>query len=311
MMKLFLFLLYFVSLILPFVCVLVSVAFYTLVERKVLGYIMIRKGPNKVGYSGIMQPFSDAGKLFSKEYVMPGFANVVPFVLCPAVILFTSMMLWFLYPYSYVSMVFTCGIVQFLVTSGIHVYGVMVAGWSSNSKYSLLGAVRGVAQSISYEVPMTFVVLMVAFCIGSLWLQEVKMGQENMFSILTMSLLSSGVWVTCMLAETNRAPFDFVEGESELVSGFNVEYSSGGFAMIFMAEYGAMLFNSIFFITIFLGGNELLMSVSTMVWVLFFVWIRGTVPRIRYDQLMGLCWKVLLSVVLSMTGFVAIISFFF
>nr|YP_010132233.1 NADH dehydrogenase subunit 1 [Mytella strigata]QQD89967.1 NADH dehydrogenase subunit 1 [Mytella strigata]WPM98358.1 NADH dehydrogenase subunit 1 [Mytella strigata] len=300
MLKLVAFCLYLITLILPFICVLVSVAFYTLLERKVLGYVMIRKGPNKVGYAGIMQPFSDAGKLFNKEYVKPGFSNLIPFVVCPGVILFTSMLLWFLYPYKYSSLVLTCGVLQFLIVSGVHVYGVMVAGWSSNSKYSLLGAVRGVAQSVSYEVPMTFVLLTVSYCLLSLWLSEVKDAQEGIFSMLSIGLLSSGVWLTCMLAETNRAPFDFVEGESELVSGFNVEYSSGGFAMIFMAEYAAMLFNSIFFVVLFLGGSEMLMSVSAMVWVLFFVWIRGTVPRIRYDQLMGLCWKVLLMVVLVM-----------
>nr|UVH65893.1 NADH dehydrogenase subunit 1 [Perna perna] len=311
MAKVLFMILYFVSIILPFVCVLVSVAFYTLLERKVLGYIMIRKGPNKAGYAGIMQPFSDAGKLFNKEYVKPGYANLLPFLLCPAIILVTSLLLWLLYPYDFTSVMLTCGLMQFLVTSGMHVYGVMVAGWSSNSKYSLLGAVRGVAQSISYEVPMTFVILIVAYSLSSLWIQEVKNVQEGIFSMAFMGLLSSGVWLTCMLAETNRAPFDFVEGESELVSGFNVEYSSGGFAMIFMAEYGAMLFNSVFFVTLFLGGGELLVSVSTMIWVLFFIWIRGTVPRIRYDQLMGLCWKVLLSVMLSMSALILVVSFFF
>lgn len=195
-----------------------------------------------------------------------------------------------LYPYSYVEAVFVCGLIQFLAVSGLRVYGVILAGWSSNSKYSLLGSVRAIAQRISYEVPMTFTILSVIFTLKSFWCEEVKGFQAGgLFMFVFMGLASSCVWLICILAETNRAPFDFVEGESELVSGFNVEYGGGGFAIIFMAEYRAILFNSLFFVVLFLGGPDFFLGVLAIVVVLFFVWVRGTVPRIRYDKLMKLC----------------------
>nr|URW97670.1 NADH dehydrogenase subunit 1 [Vignadula atrata] len=294
MKSLFLWVVYMFCTILPFICVLVAVAFFTLVERKILSYIMIRKGPNKVGIMGLMQPFSDAGKLFCKEWVKPTHAAMVAFIICPGLILMTSLMFWFLFPYDYVEMKYVCGLLQFLVISAFSVYGVMLAGWASNSKYALLGAVRGVAQSISYEVPMTFILISVIISMVSLNLQEVKMKSEFFFFFFFISMMSWSIWLMCMLAETNRAPYDFVEGESELVSGFNVEYSSGGFAMIFMAEYSAMLFNSLLFVILFFGGSSVMMSVLSMVLVLFFIWVRGSLPRMRYDKLMTLCWSFLL-----------------
>nr|UJM44201.1 NADH dehydrogenase subunit 1 [Arcuatula senhousia] len=293
----------FVVLILPFVCVLVSVAFYTLLERKVLGYIMSRKGPNKVGFMGVIQPFSDAAKLFTKEMVMPGFSNNMVFVLCPGLILLNGLSLWLLYPFSYTEVVFVCGLIQFLVVSSTSVYGVMLAGWSSNSKYALLGSVRAVAQSVSYEVPLTFVMIIICCLLGSMLCQEVKEVQDGFFSSIFLFGLGGMIWLVCMLAESNRAPFDFVEGESELVSGFNVEYSSGGFAMVFMAEYAAMLFNSLFFTVLFVGGSGVVVMLGMTLVVVGYVWVRGSFPRMRYDKMMKLCWRYLTVLVLCLGVF--------
>nr|YP_003934519.1 NADH dehydrogenase subunit 1 [Arcuatula senhousia]ACY00232.1 NADH dehydrogenase subunit 1 [Arcuatula senhousia] len=293
----------FVMLIFPFLCVLIAVAFYTLLERKVLGYIMNRKGPNKVAFMGMVQPFSDAAKLFNKESITPGFSNNFVFVLCPSLILFNSLALWVLYPFNYSEMMFICGLIQFLVVSSMSAYGVMLAGWSSNSKYALLGSVRAVAQSVSYEVPLTLVMISVCCSLGSMWCQEVKEIQDGLFSLGFLLDMEGMIWLICMLAESNRAPFDFVEGESELVSGFNVEYSSGGFAMVFMAEYASMLFNSLFFCVLFIGGSGAMLMLATTLVALGYVWVRGSFPRMRYDKMMNLCWRYLTGLTLCLSVF--------
>nr|WIW40217.1 NADH dehydrogenase subunit 1 [Bathymodiolus septemdierum] len=291
-----------ISFILPGVFGLVAVGWFTLVERKVLGYIMTRKGPNKVGVLGLMQPMSDGAKLFSKEILIPTYSNFVPFLICPVVTFFIALLLWLLYPFHSSEGVFVCGVLFYLANSGANVYGVMVAGWSSNSKYALLGAMRAMAQSISYEVSMALVLLGCVFMVGSMHLQSIKLWQEGSFFIMGVAILPLFmVWLISMLAETNRAPFDFVEGESELVSGFNVEYSSGGFALIYMAEYSNMLFNSLFTCAMFLGSSDMFMVSQAWGFLFLFLWARGTFPRFRYDMLMSLAWKTFLGVVLGLS----------
>nr|WIW39905.1 NADH dehydrogenase subunit 1 [Bathymodiolus septemdierum] len=291
-----------ISFILPGVFGLLAVGWFTLVERKVLGYIMTRKGPNKVGVLGLMQPMSDGAKLFSKEILIPTYSNFVPFLICPVVTFFIALLLWLLYPFHSSEGVFVCGVLFYLANSGANVYGVMVAGWSSNSKYALLGAMRAMAQSISYEVSMALVLLGCVFMVGSMHLQSIKLWQEGSFFIMGVAILPLFmVWLISMLAETNRAPFDFVEGESELVSGFNVEYSSGGFALIYMAEYSNMLFNSLFTCAMFLGSSDMFMVSQAWGFLFLFLWARGTFPRFRYDMLMSLAWKTLLGVVLGLS----------
>nr|URF22692.1 NADH dehydrogenase subunit 1 [Brachidontes pharaonis] len=278
--------------ILPFICVLLAIGFFTLFERKVLGSVMIRKGPNKVGYMGLLQPFSDAGKLFCKEFVMPSRANLVPFFVAPGLMLGLSLSLWLLYPMKFVDMVFVFGSLQFLVTASVGVFGVMMAGWSSNSKYALLGSVRSIAQSISYEIPFCLILFSVVTMVLSFMVQEVMVWQDSFF-VLCMAYLSGlSLWLISILAENHRAPFDFVEGESELVSGFNVEFSGGGFAMIFMSEYSSMMFSSFITSVMFFGGSEFVVSLFSLGFIYFFVWIRGTFPRMRYDKLMILGWTV-------------------
>nr|QIV24691.1 NADH dehydrogenase subunit 1 [Geoffmonteithia queenslanda] len=285
-------------------CVLVGLAFLTLLERKVLGYIQIRKGPNKVGLMGLVQPFSDAIKLFSKEQTYPLMSNINLYYLSPVMNLFFSLILWLCMPMISVTFSFNLSFLYFLSISSLGVYTVMLAGWSSNSNYSLLGSIRSVAQTISYEVSLALILLSFLFLTMSLSILDLMKYQELvwfLFFLLPLCLM----WFVSSLAETNRTPFDFAEGESELVSGFNVEYSSGGFAMIFMAEYSSILFMSMMCCFVFLGGNLdswiffLKMVLMSFLWI----WVRGTLPRFRYDKLMYLAWKMYLPISLNFLMF--------
>nr|QYC35493.1 NADH dehydrogenase subunit 1 [Cyphonocerus sanguineus klapperichi] len=298
------YILVFLSFIILVVGVLIGVAFLTLLERKVLGYIQIRKGPNKVGFAGIVQPFSDAIKLFSKEQSNPIMSNYWSYNFSPVFNLFFSLILWFCLPFFTGFLYFSLGMLFFLCVSSLSVYTIMIAGWSSNSNYSMLGGLRGVAQTISYEVSLSIILLSFLMLISGLSVFDLFYYQNYVW-FLFISFPLSMVWFSSSLAETNRTPFDFSEGESELVSGFNVEYSSGGFALIFMAEYSSILFMSMFFVFLFLGG--MLTSFLFFFMVIFvsfmFLWTRGTLPRFRYDKLMYLAWKSFLPVSLNFLMF--------
>nr|YP_009653368.1 NADH dehydrogenase subunit 1 [Gasterophilus haemorrhoidalis]YP_009653381.1 NADH dehydrogenase subunit 1 [Gasterophilus inermis]QCG71500.1 NADH dehydrogenase subunit 1 [Gasterophilus haemorrhoidalis]QCG71514.1 NADH dehydrogenase subunit 1 [Gasterophilus inermis] len=281
-----------VSSLVLIIFVLVGVAFLTLLERKVLGYIQIRKGPNKVGLAGIPQPFCDAIKLFTKEQTYPLMSNYISYYFSPIVSLFLSLVIWMCMPLFIKLFSFNLGLLFFLCCTSMGVYTVMVAGWSSNSNYALLGGLRAVAQSISYEVSLALILLSFVFLIGSynmLMFYKYQLFTWFIFVLMPISL----VWLSISLAETNRTPFDFAEGESELVSGFNVEYSSGGFALIFLAEYSSILFMSMLFSVLFLGGDVFsVYFYFKLVFISFmFIWVRGTLPRFRYDKLMYLAWK--------------------
>nr|WGO57508.1 NADH dehydrogenase subunit 1 [Perisphaerus sp. 2 ZQW-2023b] len=287
-----------VSLIL-LICILVGVAFLTLLERKVLGYIHIRKGPNKVGLLGILQPFSDAIKLFTSEQSFPLTSNFFSYYLSPILNLFLSLLMWIVIPYSSGFISFELGLLFFLCCISLSVYTIMVAGWSSNSNYSLLGSLRAVAQTISYEVSLILILLSFVFLVNSYNLEYMTYFQYYLWMIF-ITLPLSLIWLISCLAETNRTPFDFAEGESELVSGFNVEYSSGGFAVIFLAEYTSILFMSMLCCLVFLGGNMNLFFYMKLCIISFmFIWVRGTMPRFRYDKLMHLAWKMFLPMSLN------------
>uniref|UniRef100_A0AAU7VBA7 NADH-ubiquinone oxidoreductase chain 1 n=1 Tax=Stenopsocus tripartibilis TaxID=3074949 RepID=A0AAU7VBA7_9NEOP len=281
-----------INYILMIIFVLIGVAFLTLLERKVLGYIQIRKGPNKVGVIGMLQPFSDAIKLFSKETIAPYKSNYLVYYLCPLISFTLISVGWLIIPYFNVMVNFNFGFLFFMVCLSFSVYSIMVAGWSSNSSYALIGGLRAVAQTISYEVSLSFIFLNMLIMIGSYSLLDFYFYQTFCWFIFVSFPLFKLLF-TSMLAETNRTPFDFAEGESELVSGFNVEYSSGGFALIFLAEYSSIMFMSMIIATVFFGANWnniiFLMIISFMSFG--FIWMRGTLPRYRYDKLMNLCWK--------------------
>nr|AYW52323.1 NADH dehydrogenase subunit 1 [Anthribidae sp. 9 ACP-2013] len=293
------------------ICVLVGVAFLTLLERKVLGYIQLRKGPNKVGYLGVLQPFSDAIKLFSKEQVYPYMSNLYLYYFSPFFNLFFSLMLWMCLPFFSVLLNFNFSFLFFLSVSSLGVYTVMMAGWSSNSNYSMLGCLRSIAQMISYEVSLILILMSYLFLIMSLNIIDLMKYQEYiwfMFLLFPLSLM----WLVTMMAETNRSPFDFAEGESELVSGFNVEYSSGGFAMIFLAEYSSILFMSLISVLLFMGGNLLSLFFFLKISILSFlwIWVRGTLPRFRYDKLMDLAWHSYLLISLNFLNYMFSVKFF-
>nr|QAU54281.2 NADH dehydrogenase subunit 1 [Desmopachria sp. ITV9392]QPA36196.1 NADH dehydrogenase subunit 1 [Desmopachria sp. RRMO-2020]QPA36209.1 NADH dehydrogenase subunit 1 [Desmopachria sp. RRMO-2020]QPA36222.1 NADH dehydrogenase subunit 1 [Desmopachria sp. RRMO-2020]QPA36235.1 NADH dehydrogenase subunit 1 [Desmopachria sp. RRMO-2020] len=282
------------------ICVLIGVAFLTLLERKVLGYIQIRKGPNKVGFMGIPQPFSDAIKLFSKEQTFPLMSNYVMYYYSPVMSLFFSLLLWMTMPYLLGLVSFSMGMIFFLCIMSMGVYTVMIAGWSSNSSYSLLGSMRAIAQTISYEVSLALVFMSFMILIGGFSFMDFFKFQEFIW-MLYLSFPLAMIWFVSSLAETNRTPFDFAEGESELVSGFNIEYSSGGFALIFLSEYSSILFMSMVFSVMFLGSNLFsFMFYLELVFISFmFIWVRGTLPRFRYDKLMYLSWKSFLPISLN------------
>nr|UFZ12851.1 NADH dehydrogenase subunit 1 [Chloronia mexicana] len=282
----------FISGLILIICVMIGVAFLTLLERKVLGYIQIRKGPNKVGFWGIPQPFCDAIKLFTKEQTFPVMSNYLMYYFSPIISLFLVLMTWMVFPMSWGVWSFNLGVLFFLCCLSLGVYTVMIAGWSSNSNYALLGGLRSVAQTISYEVSLALILMSFILLISSFSLIELMKFQLMMWFIF-ISFPLALVWFVSCLAETNRTPFDFAEGESELVSGFNVEYSSGGFALIFLAEYASILFMSMLFVLMFMGGDvySFLFYIKLTIISFIFIWVRGTLPRYRYDMLMYLAWK--------------------
>nr|QEJ81564.1 NADH dehydrogenase subunit 1 [Rhagophthalmus giganteus] len=293
------FLMLLLVLIIMVILVLIGLAFLTLFERKVLGYIQIRKGPNKVGFLGIVQPFSDAIKLFSKEVNSPFMSNYWSYYFSPVIMLFFSLFLWVCIPYMTGMINFYFSLLFFLCLSSLGVYVIMIAGWSSNSSYSLLGGLRCVAQTISYEVSLFLIVMSFLVIISSLNMYDFYIYQ-NLVWFLFLGFPLMLIFFGSILAETNRTPFDFAEGESELVSGFNVEYSSGGFALIFMSEYSSILFMSFIFVLMFLGGKLDFVFFMFVVFLSFlFIWVRGTLPRFRYDKLMYLAWKSYLPISLN------------
>nr|YP_009913186.1 NADH dehydrogenase subunit 1 [Lelecella limenitoides]QLJ92998.1 NADH dehydrogenase subunit 1 [Lelecella limenitoides] len=280
--------------------VMIGVAFLTLLERKVLGYIQIRKGPNKMGYLGILQPFCDAIKLFSKEQVYLNYSNYLVYYFSPIMSFMLSLMVWMLIPYLFNMIMFNLGLLFFLCCTSMGVYTVMIAGWSSNSNYSLLGGLRAVAQTISYEVSLSLILISSIIMIMDFNLMKFFNYQILIWFIFLMMPLGL-IFLSSLMAETNRTPYDFAEGESELVSGFNIEYSSGGFALIFLAEYSSILFMSLLFVIMYLGGYNLnfMFYIKLVILSFFFIWVRGTLPRYRYDKLMYLCWKSYLPISLN------------
>lgn len=281
----------FVFYIILILCVLVRVAFVTLLERKVLGYVQIRKGPNKVGFAGVLQPFADAVKLFTKENNFLVWYNMIIYYIAPVMSLCLILLFWIVFSWES-SFRLSYEFLIILVVSRLGVYVILGGGWASNSKYALLGAYRGVAQTISYEVGFSFILLGVLIVSGSYNLLDISLFQEKLIFLTGMWNLFI-LWLVTILAETNRTPFDFAEGESELVSGFNVEYGGGGFAILFIAEYGNIIFIRFISSIIFIGGAGFFCW-KIIVIVVFYLWIRGTLARFRYDNLMILAWKVIL-----------------
>lgn len=274
---------------------LVGVAFITLFERKVLGYVHIRKGPNIVGFWGLLQPLADAVKLFIKEQAYLIRSNYFIYYFSPSFNIFLSLACWLVLPYFFYSFRFEYSLIFFICCIAISVYTLLGAGWSSNSKYSLIGSLRCVAQTISYEVRLALILIRFVFLTSRYRLRVFWVYQY--FSWFLLLIIPLGVrWFISSLAETNRSPFDFAEGESELVSGFNIEYSSGGFAILFMAEYARILFIRGLFVALLCGNRarDLIFYLKLGIVIYVFILIRGTLPRFRYDKLITLAWKIIL-----------------
>nr|DAZ91288.1 TPA_asm: ND1 [Gammarus wautieri] len=271
--------------------VLFGVAFITLVEQKILGGAQIRVGPNYVGQWGLLQPFADAVKLLNKESVNIRVVVVMVYYVAPVIGLVVSLLVWVIYPFVDGGLGLIYGVLFFMCVSGVGVYPIMASGWSSNCKYSMLGGLRAVAQMISYEASLGMILLSLIWLSDSFMFYMLLEGQYMAYNIFLFMPLGY-IWLVSSLAETNRSPYDFAEGESELVSGFNTEYSSSGFALIFMAEYASILLMSVLFSVLFVSSYFGLMTVVKSVFVAFvFVWVRASLPRYRYDKLMGLAWK--------------------
>ena len=273
---------------------LLSVGYLTLIERKVIGEMQIRKGPNVVGIGGILQPLADGLKLFSKEIVWPLKANRGIYLFAPIIGLSFAFLGFLVIPYGYGKMLSDAnvGILYLLAVSSISVYVIIMSGWASNSKYSLFGSIRSGGQMVSYEVCMGIIILSVIILEGNLNISQIIQGQSSIWNFFPLFPICF-IFFVCAVAETNRPPFDLTEGESELVSGFNVEYGSMKFALLFIAEYAHIILMSFILSLLFFGGsfNILLISLKLAFFLFLFVWIRATFPRIRYDLLMSLAWK--------------------
>jgi NADH-quinone oxidoreductase subunit H len=288
---------------------LIAVAYLTLAERRVIGFMQLRKGPNVVGPFGMFQPFADALKLMAKETILPAGADKVVFMIAPMLTFVLALVAWAVIPFDagVVLADINVGILYLFAISSLGVYGVIMAGWASNSKYAFLGALRSAAQMVSYEVSMGLVIINVLICVGSLNLSDIIEAQRDMWFALPL-LPMFIVFFISTLAETNRAPFDLPEGESELVAGYFVEYSSMSFALFFLGEYANMILMSAMTTVLFLGGwlppfdfapftwipGPIWFVLKIMLCLFVFLWVRATTPRYRYDQLMRLGWKIFL-----------------
>ena len=293
---------------------LIAVAYFTIAERKIMGAIQRRRGPNVVGYIGLLQPLADGLKLFVKETTLPNSANISIFLLAPSMAFTLSLMGWAVIPFSegLVLCDLNLGILYLFAISALNVYGILFAGWSSNSKYPYLGALRSAAQMISYEISIGFTTLSVIVCSGTFNLSGIVLTQEKIWFAIPLFPMFLIFYIS-MLAETNRHPFDLPEAEAELVSGYNIEYSSMTFALFFLGEYANMLIMSAFGAILFLGGwlpiidifffnvipGGVWFSLKICFGVVFFIFARATLPRYRYDQLMYLGWKCFLPLTLG------------
>ena len=288
---------------------LLAVAYLTYAERKVIGAMQLRKGPNVVGPFGLGQPLADGLKLFIKETILPAGANKTVFIMAPMLTFILSLIAWAVIPFDSGMVVsdINVGVLYLFAISSLGVYGVIMAGWASNSKYAFLGALRSAAQMVSYEVSIGFVMVTVLLCVGSLNLTAVVGAQRNLWFFIPLFPMFVTFFIST-LAETNRHPFDLPEGESEIVAGFFVEYSAMSFALFFLGEYANMILMSAMTAILFLGGWLPIMDIAPFNWIpgplwliakicfvlFFFLWVRATFPRYRYDQLMRLGWKIFL-----------------
>nr|AWH62767.1 NADH dehydrogenase subunit 1 [Sorex isodon] len=297
-----------INLLMMIIPVLLAVAFLTLIERKVLGYMQLRKGPNIVGPYGLLQPIADAVKLFIKEPLRPLTSSISMFIMAPILALTLALTMWIPLPMPYPLINMNLGVLFMLAVSSLSVYSILWSGWASNSKYALIGALRAVAQTISYEVTLAIILLSILLMNGSFTLSTLIITQEYTWLLMSTWPLAM-MWFISTLAETNRAPFDLTEGESELVSGFNVEYAAGPFALFFLAEYANIIMMNILTTILFLGAFHSIhlpelysinFTTKALLLTISFLWVRASYPRFRYDQLMHLLWKNFLPLTLAL-----------
>lgn len=315
----------FLSILVP---LLICVAFLTLLERKVMGSMQTRRGPNKVGLFGLLQPIADGLKLLLKETVIPAHGNKILFIFAPILTFMICLLGWFVIPFPYGGSILKINysVLLLLALSSIGIYGIIIAGWSSNSKYALLGALRSSAQMISYEISMSVTILPIILLSESLNLYDIVLKQRFLFNGIIL-FLPAVIFFICTVAETNRAPFDLPEAEGELVAGFNVEYSSMTFALFFLGEYANIILMAIFNVCLFWGGwwlfpldsflstllpisiiiiYNIIYIIKILFFCFLFIWIRASFPRTRYDQLMMLSWKIFLPLTFAYLFFVLI-----
>jgi len=306
----------FLRILIIIIPLLISVAYFTLAERKFMGAIQRRRGPNVIGLFGLLQPLADGLKLLVKESIIPSNSNKNLFLLSPLITFVVSLLGWSIIPYGSYAFLsdINIGLLYIFAISSLGVYGIILSGWSSNSKYAFLGALRSTAQMVSYEVSIGFIIITIVLCSGSFNLQEIIQSQQNIWYIVPFIPLFLMFFISG-LAETNRHPFDLPEAEAELVSGYNVEYSAMGFALFSLGEYSNMLLMSALNVILFFGGwlplinvvfisNSMWFSFKICLFVILFIWMRAALPRYRYDQLMDIGWKIFLPISISYLIFV-------